>query len=131
MANGRFPQETIDRLEYAGVWLRVNGEAIYGSRPWNVFKEGDDLRFTQSQDGKYLYAIALKWPGNTLTIRSARAIAGSSIEMLGIKHKLQWHQSTEGLIVEIPEVILQHKPCDQAYVFKIEAQPFQLSHNSV
>lgn len=129
MANGRFPQETIDRLEYAGAWLRVNGEAIYGTRPWNIFKEGDDLRFTQSRDGKYLYAIAMKWPGETLTIRSTRAIAGSRIVLLGVTHNMQWHQSTEGLTVNIPESIGQHKPCDQAYVFKIEAQPFQLSYN--
>ena len=130
MANGRFPKETIERLEYVGAWLRGNGEAIYGTRPWNVFKEGDDLRFTQSRDGKYLYAIALKWPGKTFAIRSARAVAGSRIEMLGTQHNLQWHQSKEGLTVEIPQSIEQHKPCDQAYVFKIEAQPFQLIYNS-
>lgn len=130
MANGRFPKETIERLEYVGAWLRGNGEAIYGTRPWNVFKEGDDLRFTQSRDGKYLYAIALKWPGKTFAIRSARAVAGSRIEMLGTRHNLQWHQSKDGLTVEIPQSIEQHKPCDQAYVFKIEAQPFQLIYNS-
>jgi alpha-L-fucosidase len=130
MANGKFPKETIDRLEYAGAWLRVNGEAIYGTRPWNVFKEEEDLRFTQSRDGKYLYAIALKWPGKTLTIRSARAIAGSRIEILGTQQQLKWNQSEDGLTVEIPQSIEQHKPCDQAYVFKIEALPFQLSYGA-
>jgi alpha-L-fucosidase len=130
MANGRFPQETVDRLEYAGAWLQVNGEAIYGTRPWNIFKEGEDLRFTQSRDGKYLYVIALKWPGKTLTIRSARAVSGSRIVMLGLRHNLQWHQNAQSLTVEIPQSIEQHKPCDQAYALKIEAQPFQLSYSS-
>lgn len=129
MANGKFPKETIERLEYAGAWLRVNGEAIYNTRPWNVFKEGDDLRFTQSKDEKFLYAIALKWPGKSLTIQSARAIPGSRITILGSNQHLQWHQDNKGLVIAIPEALEHDKPCDQAFVFKIQAQPFQLNYS--
>ena len=32
MANGKFPQETVKRLEYAGDWLKVNDEAISTTR---------------------------------------------------------------------------------------------------
>ena len=127
MANGRFPAEIIGRLEYTGAWLQVNGEAIYSTRPWNLFEEGDDLRFTQSADGKYLYAIALKWPDVSLKIQSARAVAGSRIVMLGAKHNLRWHQDRDGLVIEIPEALGQNRPCEQAFAFKIEAQPFQMS----
>ncbi|HEY3770801.1 MAG TPA: alpha-L-fucosidase [Candidatus Angelobacter sp.] len=127
MANGKFPQETIERLEYAGAWLRVNGEAIYKTRPWNIFHEGEDIRFTQSEDKNYLYAISLKWPGKTMVIRSVRAVEGSEIVMLGAAHKLRWHQDNQGLVIEIPQALDQRKPCDQAYTFKIQAQPFQAS----
>jgi alpha-L-fucosidase len=129
MANGKFPKEIIERLEYTGAWLRVNGEAIYNSRPWNVFKEGDDLRFTQSRDEKFLYAIVLKWPGKSLTIRSARALLGSRIVMLGTPHSLRWHQGNDGLVIEVPEALAKHRPCEQAFVFKIEAQPFQMTYS--
>ena len=127
MANGKFPKETIERLEYAGAWLGVNSEAIYGTRPWNIFKEGEDLRFTRGKDGKYLYAIAMKWPGKTMVIRSVRPVEGSEIFMLGVKHPLQWRQDNQGLVIEIPQAIEQHKPCDQAYTFRIQAQPFRMS----
>ena len=129
MANGKFPKETIERLEYAGAWLRVNGEAIYDTRPWNLFNEGDNLRFTANSDGKHIYAIALKWPDRSLTIRSARAVAGSRITMLGTHQTLQWRQDIDGLVIELPDALAQHKPCEQAFVFKIKAQPFRLTYS--
>jgi alpha-L-fucosidase len=127
MANGKFPKETIERLEYVGAWMRVNGEAIYATRPWKIFKDGENIRFTQSKDKKYLYAIALKWPGETMTLRSVRALEGSEIVMLGARHNLRWHQNEQGLVIEIPQVLEEHKPCDQAYTFKIRAQFYQAS----
>lgn len=125
MSNGRFPVETIERLEYVGAWLHVNGEAIYATRPWSVFKDGDDVRFTRTKDKNYLYAISLKWPGNMLTLSSVRAIEGSEIVMLGAKHRLRWHQGDQGLVIEIPEALAQNKPCQQAWTFRIKAQPYQ------
>ncbi|HEY3767882.1 MAG TPA: alpha-L-fucosidase C-terminal domain-containing protein, partial [Candidatus Angelobacter sp.] len=95
--------------------------------PWNIFHEGEDIRFTQSEDKNYLYAISLKWPGKTMVIRSVRAVEGSEIVMLGVGHKLRWHQDNQGLVIEIPQALDQRKPCDQAYTFKIQAQPFQAS----
>ncbi len=125
MANGRFPTETIERLEYVGAWLRVNGEAIYETRPWNVFSEGEDLRFTRRKDGKYVYATALKWPGKTMRVRLVRAVEGSEIVMLGVKSNLGWHQDEGGLVIEIPQEVEKNKPCAQAYTFKIHAERFR------
>jgi alpha-L-fucosidase len=121
MANGKFPNETNERLEYAGDWLRVNGEAIYKTRPWTLIKEGDDLRFTRSKDGRYVYAISLKWPGKRLKLTSVRAVEGSKITMLGVSRSLPWRQGPDGLIIDVPET----RPCKQAYAFRIEAQPYR------
>jgi len=78
-----------------GDWLKVNGAAIYATRPWKVYGEGPsttafekgqfdgqrdadtkpftpaDLRFTQSKDGQTLYAICLAFPADgKITIKS-------------------------------------------------------------
>ena len=60
---GAWPTQMIERVSYVGDWLKVNGEAIYATRPYLRYHEGKDLRFTRSKDKKFLYIISLKWPG--------------------------------------------------------------------
>ncbi len=85
--DGTIPQPEQAMLKEMGAWLKLNGEAIYESRPWQTFGEGptkvemgsftdgkrpmftgQDYRFT-TRGGK-LYAIALNWPGEKAVIRS-------------------------------------------------------------
>ncbi len=126
MANGRFPQQTIERIEYAGAWLKVNGEAIYATRPrvGSLWKEGPDVRFTRSKDGKYVYAISLKWPGPELRLHTVRAAEGSAIQMLGCPEALAWRQDADCLTINIPERLQTeaNRPCRQAYAFRIPSR---------
>jgi len=123
MPSGEWPTETVERLKYTGDWLRVNGEAIYNTRPRKVFREGNNIWFTSSKDGRYVYAIHIGWPGENFTTRSVRAVKGSQISMLGVDQPLEWEQDNATLRVSIPPAIADHKPCQQAYAFKIVAEP--------
>ena len=87
-ADGTIPEEAERTLLEIGRWLEVNGEAIYGTRPWKIYGEGptqvvagsfkdteratftgQDFRFTTK--GNTLYAIALAWPeSGTLNVRA-------------------------------------------------------------
>jgi len=107
MADGTIP---------IGNWLHVNGEAIYGTRPWVKFGEGS-VRFTRR--GGKLYAIALAWPEHELRIAALGAAAGriTRVELLGVRAPLRFTQDTGGLRIELPA----QRPAglDHAYSFRI------------
>ncbi|WP_227377663.1 alpha-L-fucosidase [Haladaptatus halobius] len=68
-ADGTIPGLQRTPLLGLGKWLKVNGKAIFGSRPWIVAEDDEsdtEVRYTH-RDGN-LYAIALDWPGDELTL---------------------------------------------------------------
>jgi alpha-L-fucosidase len=130
-----------------GAWLKVNGEAIYKTRPWKIYGEGpsttlaekgpfdgqrdtnskpfsaEDVRFTQSKDGKTLYAIVLAFPTNGVaTIKSLAQNSSQwpgkigSVRLLG-GGKLKFTRDQNGLNVTLPD----KKPCDIAFALKIKS----------
>lgn len=140
MADGTIPENQRQVLLEIGRWLKTNGEAIYGTRPWKVYGEGatqgragqfggvtdpkegyqpQDIRFTAK--GGSIYAISLGWADKPLTIRSLGSGSNlfpgeiGSVRLLGSKAKLQWSRTPEGLVITMPK----EKPCDHAVVFKI------------
>src|SRR4029079_10730137 len=64
--DGEFDPVAYQRLKEIGTWMNVNGEAIYGTRMYTVFKEGEKIRFTQSKDGKTRYVFLFDFPENNL-----------------------------------------------------------------
>jgi alpha-L-fucosidase len=133
--DGTLDPEVETMLHELADWTAINGEAIYGSRPWLVYGEGPnrveksggfnegkvkysakDIRFTTQ--GKTLYAIALGWPAeNKITIRSLAKTDDANVnrirrvELLGYKGKLKFTQSSEGLMVELPDKKISDLTC--------------------
>jgi len=134
--DGQPDADEIKIVSEIGAWLKINGEAIYATRPWEIYGEGsstqssekghfdgqadvskmpftaEDIRFTQSKDGKKLYALVLEipqdgkvtvkalasnskhWPGK---IGSVRLVGG------GWWNKLKFTRDEAGLRVMLPE----------------------------
>lgn len=137
-ADGTIPDEVRTILTEIGNWLDINGEAIYGTRPWALYGEGPtkvanseafnekelvtytskDIRYTKK--GLTLYAICLDWPSDGLVVLTSLKNHFYpdeiiKIEMLGVQQPLDWKETDEGLVVQMPNAI----PCDYAYSLKI------------
>jgi alpha-L-fucosidase len=137
--DGTIPEPEQDILLEIGKWLSINGEAIYGTRPWKVCGEGpteviagsfadtkrkaftaQDIRFTTKD--QTLYAIALGWPQNgRFTIKSLAAGSKltsqevAKVELLGYTPALKWNRDAAGLAIEVP----MRKLGEHAFAFRI------------
>ena len=134
--DGSLPPESEDLVAELAAWMKVNAEAIHGTRPWKIFGEGptqarvgafqesgvftaQDFRFTTKGDA--LYAIALGEPRGTAAIA---ALAASnpherrrvrSVRLLGHPSRLTFRQSGGALEIDVPAGL----PARHASAFKI------------
>jgi alpha-L-fucosidase len=148
-ADGEITPEARTTLDQMAGWIAVNGESIFATRPWRVFGEGpsvdekpepgrfggardvrskpyvaEDMRFTQSKDGRTLYAIVMAWPRGPLTVKSARvaqAGAHAEVRLLGHPSPLKYHLNETGaLVVDFPA----QPPGAHAFALKITGFEF-------
>ena len=137
---GDLEPDMLKTLAEIAAWTKVNGEGIYGTRPWKVYGEkpadapvvpsggfnedqlkytAKDIRFT-TKAGK-LYAFCLGRPDQDIRIVSLgkrsklnhRKIA--SVQLLGSDEPIHWRQESDALVIGKPS----HLPDAQVIAFKI------------
>lgn len=112
-SDGVIPDEQQDILRGIGRWLAVNGEAIYGTRPWKKSSDGTRIRYTSK--GDTLYAILLGRPGATAVLPSLVGQTPATVELLGSAGELKFNATDAGLFVTMPT----DYPESLAYVIKL------------
>jgi alpha-L-fucosidase len=106
--DGEWHDEAYQRLKEIGAWMKINGEAIYKTRPIAPFQEGN-ICFTQSKDGKTVYVFQLMKENETLPATiSFKGIAvnkNSTIQLVGNDQKLKWKKEGETVTVVLPKLL--------------------------
>ena len=130
-ADGRIPVIMQQRLVDIGEWLNVNGEAVFGTRPWEKArtnrKEEDSIYFTQK--GNDLFVIWTQWPGKEFALKGLTGTEKTTVSLLGYDGVVEWKTSEEGVIIRPPGVNPGTVPCNYAWVFKISDMPGPNSKN--
>lgn len=134
--DGSLTPESQTLVDELAAWMRVNAEAIHGTRPWTVFGEGPteaasgafkenaaytpaDIRFTTR--GDTLYAITLGEPQKSVAITALGRRAGHAkrpvrhVQLLGVAEPLTFRQTDEALVIDLPARL----PTRHASGFKI------------
>jgi len=62
-SEGEFPPESVDLLAKIGAWMKINGEAVYGTSasPWGLFDWGRCTKKV-TKNGTSLYFSVFQWP---------------------------------------------------------------------
>jgi len=119
--DGELPAAAVQRMKDIGAWMKINGEAIYGSRYIAPYKEGQVV-FTQKAGAVYaIYLTNQEGEGlpERVAFTSLKPAPKSKIHLLGVKKPLPWATDAQGVTtIEIPAVIRQSPPCRHAFAFK-------------
>ncbi len=119
---GDYDRAAYSRMREIGAWMKVNGNAIYGTRPISPYKE-NNICFTQNKD-KRVNAIYMAGEGETdlpsvVKIKGIRPAQNATIQLLGESVNLKWKTVNGETLITIPALIQKMPPCKYAWTFTI------------
>jgi alpha-L-fucosidase len=118
--DGMLQPEAIQRLQEIGSWMKINGDAIYGTRTTAHYQDGKTF-FTRSKSGKLMYAIScfaetdsipasIEWKNNF-------PAPGTKMILLQTKTAVKWIRENDLIKVFLPTGITNKKTNTAALAF--------------
>jgi len=127
---GDLDPEVVRTAKDVGAWLKLNGEAVYGSRPFEVYGESS-VCYTRNKGN--VYATLLDWSGGPVTLKALRAGGAtlgriSKVELLDSNIPLAFVQDDIGLTVT-PGANPQPLPGITSESLATSCRVFRISHD--
>lgn len=114
---GEIPPQSIRRLQEIGKWMKVNGEAIYGTLRSPIEKpEWGYCTMKSSKSNTILFLSVVEWPADGELLVKGLNVSAKSALLLAGKSGLKTKQTDKGLVIYLP----QAAPDPIASVIKLE-----------
>ena len=120
--DGTWQQGAYDLLKEYGSWLKVNGEAIYNSKPIAPFRENNICMTRQANGNVYFLYLATEGEvelPSMVSIGSLQPAKEAKVTLLGSKMPLKWKKKGDGFEVSIPETLRKQLPCKYVWTIKV------------
>lgn len=106
---GDLDPEVVRISKDVGAWLKINGQAVYGSRPFEVCSEKSNT-ISYTRNNGFVYVTLLDWDGGPVTLNALRAAGAtlgkvSKVELLGSDVVIAFVQDDQGLTVTPGETV--------------------------
>ena len=106
-ADGSIPENQLKRLNDLGDWLAINGEGIFGTKPWwmtsSKLKDGSEVRFTQKNEDLYIFLMSSP-KGKTILIPSCKTSQSSKVLLYGsMIESLSFSTVGNGIEIRLPK----------------------------
>jgi alpha-L-fucosidase len=122
-SDGTIPVIMQQRLMEIGKWLKINGDAIYGTRSFikakkdEVINPGTNKQIFFTQKDHDVYMICLDWPKGNVVLKGLKPAGKVKASLLGFEGNVGVTQTGGNLVITAPA--LDPDDYQLAYVFKL------------